>query len=178
MKPHCWRVRKTTGVLLTIVGIGLAIVGWNRWHFRRTAGPRAEAAAPTAATGNGRPNPFLADGAVDVGWPFLRGFNFDGHSAEIHLADAWPSTGPPVLWTRPLGQGYSAFTAADDRIFTQYQTLSGQYVVCLSAETGETVWEYRYDWPYEAGGVYPGPRATPTLDGRRIYFAGPSGLVG
>src|SRR5262249_40931209 len=39
-------------------------------------------------------------------------------------------------------------------------------------------WEYRYDWPYEAGGVYPGPRATPTLDGRRVFFAGPSGLVG
>jgi outer membrane protein assembly factor BamB len=94
------------------------------------------------------------------------------------LADAWPSTGPSVLWTRPLGQGYSAFTAADDRVFTQYQTLSGQYVACLSADTGATIWEYRYDWPYEAGGVYPGPRATPTLDARRIYFAGPSGLVG
>ena len=114
----------------------------------------------------------------DQGWPTIRGPDFDGRSAEIHIADGWPPEGPPVIWTRPLGQGYSAFTAAEDRVFTQYQTLAGQYVVCLAAETGETIWEYRYDWPYEAGGIYPGPRATPTLYERQIYFAGPSGLVG
>ena len=32
-------------------------------------------------------------------WPFIRGSNFDGHSAETALADRWPETGPPVLWT-------------------------------------------------------------------------------
>ena len=117
-----------------------------------------------------------ADG--DVGWPFVRGADFDGHSRETGIADSWPGEGPPVLWTRELGTGYSGFVAWGDRCCTQYQTLGGQFVLCLNAETGETIWEYRYGWPYEAGGVYPGPRATPTYHEGRVYFAAPDGLIG
>lgn len=116
--------------------------------------------------------------AQPLGWHSIRGPEHDGHSSETDLADSWPAEGPPVLWTRNLGQGYSAFVAWGDRIATQYQTLGGQYVVCMSAETGETVWQYRYGWPYEAVGVYPGPRATPTYHAGRLIFAAPDGLVG
>lgn len=123
-------------------------------------------------------NPFLSSPSGDPGWPCLRGPRYDGHSAEVHLADRWPEEGPPVLWTRPLGQGYSAFTAVGDRAYTQYQTLAGQFVLCVDAATGQTIWEYRYDWPYEAAGIYPGPRSTPTWADGKIYFAGPSGIVG
>jgi outer membrane protein assembly factor BamB len=83
-----------------------------------------------------------------------------------------------VLWTRELGQGYSSFVAWDDRVATQYQTLAGQFVICLDADSGETLWQHRYDWPHEPAGVYPGPRATPTYANGRLYFAAPSGLVG
>ncbi len=123
-------------------------------------------------------NPFLPAGVRDPGWRFIRGPNYDGHSPEIHLADAWPADGPPVLWTRELGQGYSAIVADAGRIYTQYQTLGGQFVASLDAETGRTLWEHRYDWPFEAAGVYPGPRATPTLGGEYVYFASPNGLIG
>ncbi|MCP4507861.1 MAG: PQQ-binding-like beta-propeller repeat protein, partial [Fuerstiella sp.] len=57
-----------------------------------------------------------------------------------------------------------------DRVYTQGQNVTGQYVYCLNAETGETIWEYRYDWPYEAAGVYAGPRSTPTLSHGRLFF--------
>lgn len=131
---------------------------------------------PFDASGQG--NPFLPPGIEDRGWPFIRGPDRDAHSPEIHLADRWPAEGPPVLWTRPLGQGYSAFVAAGRRVWTQRQTLTGQYVICLDADTGETLWEHRYGWPYEAAGVYPGPRATPTVADARVFFAAPDGLVG
>ena len=72
--------------------------------------------------------PFLPPGVEDRGWPFVRGPNFDAHSPEVHIADEWPQNGPPVLWTRTLGQGYSAFVAHGDHVYTQAQTLSGQYV--------------------------------------------------
>lgn len=111
-------------------------------------------------------------------WPFIRGVHCDGHSAETGLADQWPTSGPPVLWTRTLGQGYSSFVAWDDKVATQMQTLGGQYVICLHADTGATLWEYRYDWPYDPAGVYPGPRATPTYDQGRLYFAAPNGTIG
>lgn len=123
-------------------------------------------------------NAFLPTGVADRGWPFVRGAEYDGHSPETHLADEWPKAGPPVLWTRELGQGYSAIIAVGRRCFTQTQTIAGQFVVCLDADTGETIWEHRYDLPYELVGVYPGPRATPTFGNGCVYFAAPSGLIG
>ncbi len=123
-------------------------------------------------------NAFLPTDVTDRGWPFVRGPEFDGHSPETHLANDWPTAGPPVLWTRELGQGYSAIIAVGRRCFTQTQTIAGQFVVCLDADTGETIWEHRYDLPYELVGVYPGPRATPTFSHGRVYFAAPSGLIG
>ncbi|MCX7425258.1 MAG: PQQ-binding-like beta-propeller repeat protein [Planctomycetia bacterium] len=129
------------------------------------------------------------DGSVDVappesstntgpGWPNRRGPNQDAISNERGVAERWPDEGPPVLWAREIGCGYSGFTAVGSRVYTQTQTLTAQNVVCLDADTGEPLWEHRYGWPYEPGGMYPGPRATPAWNAGRVYFAGPSGLVG
>jgi hypothetical protein len=82
-----------------------------------------------------------------------------------------------VLWVRELGQGYSGFVGVGDRVWTQTQTLAGQFVVCLEASTGKTLWEHKYDWPFEAAGVYPGPRSTPSHADGRIVFASPAGVV-
>ncbi len=112
------------------------------------------------------------------GWPHLRGPHYDGIDRASRLADSWPSRGPPVLWIRELGQGYSGFAVAADRAYTQAQSLAGQYVMCLDASTGNTLWEHRYDWPSKPAGSYPGPMATPTWHAGKVYFAAPSGLVG
>lgn len=122
-------------------------------------------------------NPFLPDGVEDSGWPAVRGRFHNGQSPEVRLADQWPEAGPPVLWVKELGQGYSAFVAQGRRVFTQTQSLAGQYVVCLEADTGRTIWEHRYDLPYDPVGVYPGPRSTPTLADDKLVFTSPSGLV-
>jgi outer membrane protein assembly factor BamB len=127
-----------------------------------------------------RPTQPTADATLrtDVpGWPHLRGPNLDSTSPE-DLADAWPDEGPPVLWVRDMGQGYSGFSAVGGRVWTQEQTLYGLSVLCLDGNTGATVWEHRYGWPYEAAGMYPGPRSTPTWHDGRVYYAGPRGLVG
>ncbi|MDY0168432.1 MAG: PQQ-binding-like beta-propeller repeat protein [Thermoguttaceae bacterium] len=120
------------------------------------------------------------DGVVPErpGWPHRRGPNYDGISAETDLADSWPDDGPPVLWSREVGRGYSAITAAGNRVYTQAQSLSRQAVLCFDADTGQPVWSHRYAWPYDPAGMYPGPRSTPTWHEGRIYFAGPCGLVG
>lgn len=111
-------------------------------------------------------------------WPQWRGSRADGISADKGLVDEWPPTGPPVLWSREIGQGYSSFIAVGNRVYTQAQTLYEQAVICLDAETGQTVWSSRYAWPYDGGGLYPGPRSTPAFDRGRIYFAAPDGAIG
>ena len=115
---------------------------------------------------------------AESGWPHLRGPTYDGISDETDLVDYWPPEGPPVLWMLELGRGYSGFSAAAGRVYTQTQTLSTQAVLCLDGDTGRQIWEHRYGWAYQAAGMYPGPRATPTWHDGRIYFAGPRGLVG
>ena len=109
-------------------------------------------------------------------WPFVQGPTFNGHTAES-LFENWPDDGPGVLWHRKLGQGYSAIVAADERCVTQYQTAAGQFVICLDVASGEMIWEHRYDWPYEAFGIYPGPRSTPTISGEHVYYATPAGVI-
>lgn len=111
-------------------------------------------------------------------WPHLRGPHYDAISADKDVVDSWPVDGPPVLWTRELGEGYSGFAVVQGRAYTQIQSLAGQYVVCLDAETGTELWRYRYDSPWKIASTYPGPYATPTWYHGRIYFASPSGLVG
>ena len=111
-------------------------------------------------------------------WKFFRGENFGGASQSTGIAGSWDAKGPPILWTIDLGVGYSGFVGAGDRIYTQYQSLTGQFVVCLNAKTGEKIWEHRYAWPYKPASLYPGPRSTPTIDGERIYYTTPLGAAG
>lgn len=117
--------------------------------------------------------------AADAGdWPAVRGPRQSGHAIDSTLAEKWPAAGPPVVWSRQLGEGYSSFAVQDGRAATLYQTAAGQFVICLDADTGETLWETSAGWPFERGGRYPGPRATPTWYGSRLYFAGADGIVG
>lgn len=114
----------------------------------------------------------------EIGWPNYRGPTHDGVSTETGLADSWPAGGPPVLWRREIGRGYSGLIAVGKCLYTQGQNAVEQSVVCLDADSGELVWEHRYGWAFERGGMYPGPRATPSWHAGRIYFASPDGLVG
>lgn len=118
------------------------------------------------------------DSSSRADWPHLRGPNYDGVSAEKNLADSWPKEGPPVLWSRELGQGHSGFVVAAGKLYTQRQTPRGQYILCLDPNNGQTIWETRVDWPWQPGGMYPGPYATPTWYRDKIYYASPTGLVG
>ena len=112
------------------------------------------------------------------GWPQWRGPTFDGISLDTNLVESWPESGPPVLWTREIGRGYSSLIAVGPHVFTQTQSLYEQAVVCLDADTGKTIWSTRYGWAYDGGGLYPGPRSTPTWHDGRIYFAAPDGTIG
>jgi outer membrane protein assembly factor BamB len=113
-------------------------------------------------------------------WPQWGGPQRNFVSGAKGLAAAWPEGGPRRLWSRELGEGYSAIAAEGERLFTMYRRGNQDVVVALDAATGKTVWEYAYDAPFSAEYSMengPGPHATPTVAGERVFTAGPTGKL-
>jgi outer membrane protein assembly factor BamB len=119
-------------------------------------------------------------------WPCWRGPHRDGISRETGLLKQWPPGGPRQLWRAELSGGFSSVVVADGRLFTQTKEGNQEVVVCLDAATGKDLWRYRYDCDYTAyptftGGGRPqartGPRATPTVEGDRVYTLGATGVL-
>jgi outer membrane protein assembly factor BamB len=95
------------------------------------------------------------------------------------LKPAWAAAGPPVIWKRPLGEGYSSPSVEGNMLFTMYGRLNQEIVTAIEAGTGKTLWEasapvnFRNDYP-EMGN---GPYATPLLTGGRLFTAGVTGRL-
>lgn len=109
-------------------------------------------------------------------WPQWRGPRMDGISQETDLLSAWPEKGPPELWRVPLGAGFSAVSVVGDRAYTMYGGAEGEFAVCLDAVRGTVLWRTRSGDLF-ANSYGDGPRATPAIDGDRVYMLGGSGML-
>jgi len=114
-------------------------------------------------------------------WPNWRGPRHDGISRES-IRKSWPAEGPKVVWKRDLTGGYSTFAVAGGRLYTMTEDQKQEIVLCLDANTGETVWEYRYAADYDKHPQLDqrfkgGPRSSPTLDGDCLYTIGTLGML-
>ena len=109
-------------------------------------------------------------------WPQWHGPRRDDISAETGLAKSWSSNGPPVLWmARGLGVGYSSVSVVGNRLYTMGDGMDSCFVHALNtAERGKIAWSARVGKPGDGGG-YPGPRATPTVEGDHVYALGQQG---
>lgn len=119
---------------------------------------------------------FLDDAPLPTrDWPQWRGPRRDGVTAMPDLLKAWPEKGPPRLWRKTSGETYSSFAVVGGRVYTTLATDQGEAVVCWDLATGEEKWRHGYvprqTFPYS------GPRATPTIDGGRVYTLGAAGLL-
>lgn len=115
---------------------------------------------------------------LDVGedWPQWRGPRQDGISRETGLLAAWPEGGPPELWRVKMGMGYSSVVVAGERAYTMFGDEAGEYVICLRVSDGQTVWKATSSGPYKSN-IGGGPRATPAVNGNRVYTVGATGSV-
>lgn len=83
-------------------------------------------------------------------WPNWRGVNSDGVSSETGLPNNWSADGENLRWKAPYG-GRATPIILDGRVCVmrlaepEDATKWQEQVVCLSADTGELVWEYRYN---------------------------------
>jgi outer membrane protein assembly factor BamB len=108
-------------------------------------------------------------------WPQWRGPNRDGISAEKGLLQAWPASGPPLAWKASgAGEGYSSFAASNGRLYTLGARGGTEYVVAFDIASGKRLWEHVHGRRF-SNDRGDGPRATPTIEGNRMYAYGASG---
>ena len=111
-------------------------------------------------------------------WPVFLGPHGTGVSDETELLADWPAEGPPVIWEKEVGAGYSAPSVRGDRLVLHHRIADREIVECLDARTGESQWrqsyESRFQDPY---GYNNGPRCTPLLTDDRCYTLGAEGKL-
>jgi len=112
-------------------------------------------------------------------WPQFRGPNHDDVAPETGLLQDWPAEGPPLVWKATgLGEGYSGVAVVGGRIYCAGDKGDSSFVVALDAADGKRVWSAKLGKAGPGGDGEPkfnGPRATPTVDGSRLYAVGQYG---
>ncbi|MEO1085222.1 MAG: PQQ-binding-like beta-propeller repeat protein [Acidobacteriota bacterium] len=117
-------------------------------------------------------------------WPEWRGAGRDGVWSETELLESFPETGLEPVWRTPVHGGYAGPAVADGRVFVvdferTGRTTGTESAVALDESSGEVLW--RRGWAADYTGLEPryaiGPRATPTVDGERVFVLGAMGQL-
>lgn len=111
-------------------------------------------------------------------WPVFLGPRGDGVSGETGLLDSFPKSGPPVLWKKRIGTGYSAPSVLGNTLVFFHRQRDEEVVEAATADTGKPIWRYAYATNYEDPyGYNNGPRCTPLLTASRCYTFGAEGIL-
>ena len=115
----------------------------------------------------------VSTAAMGADWPHYRGPAQNGSSVE--KIAAFPLGGPRELWRVQLGTGLASATVTAGRVWSAGYLDKKEVLHCLDAASGKTVWTY--SWPAKLGDYLfeGGPRATPTVDGGRVFMLGADG---
>tara|TARA_R110002072_G_scaffold173600_2_gene328258 strand:- start:12457 stop:14103 length:1647 start_codon:yes stop_codon:yes gene_type:complete len=108
-------------------------------------------------------------------WNQFRGPNRDNISPEQNLLSNWPDQGPPQAWTaRGIGEGYSAVSISNGRVYTMGNVGPEEKVICLDLESGREIWTASNGEAYREGQGN-GPRGTPSIVDGKVYSLGANG---
>jgi outer membrane protein assembly factor BamB len=110
-------------------------------------------------------------------WPRWRGPNGNGITNDTQWNPKSIQNGPNILWEADLGYGYSSPSVKGNYLSILGNKENGNgiqedIVYCFNAVTGKEIWRHTY--ACDQGG-WPGPRATPTIEGNRLYTLSRSG---
>src|SRR5262249_41129818 len=95
-------------------------------------------------------------------WPRFLGARADNTSSETGLLDKWPTNGPPLLWDKDIGSGYSAPSVFGGQLVLHHRIQDQEIVQAFDATTGKPIWRYGYRSRFEDPfGYNNGPRCTP-----------------
>lgn len=174
--PWQWRLGALAAVgvsavvasqFLTITGVSgdlVPIIGWKGAPEARAAEVAIQASGPLAESPR-------------EDYPQFLGPQRNASVSGVRLARDWQASPPRQIWRREVGAAWSGFSIQGDWAVTQEQHEDQEQVVAYDLATGEVRWRHADAVRYETtiGGV--GPRATPTIEGDRVYTLGATGIL-
>ena len=111
-------------------------------------------------------------------WPIFLGPRGTGVSDETGLLDEWPEEGPPILWGKRIGNGYSSPSVLGNRLVVHHRHRDRDIIDCVRADDGSSIWSYDYETDYkDPYGYNNGPRCSPVLTPTRCYTFGAQGRL-
>jgi outer membrane protein assembly factor BamB len=111
-------------------------------------------------------------------WPRFLGPRGNGTSTESGLLDSLPAQGPPVIWEKDIGTGYSAPSISAGKLVLHHRLRDQEIVQAFKLPKGEALWRYAYPSGYvDPYGYNNGPRCTPLLTSNRCYTFGAEGKL-
>ncbi|HEX4607301.1 MAG TPA: PQQ-binding-like beta-propeller repeat protein, partial [Urbifossiella sp.] len=162
--------------MVRLEGTDADLIPTFRWRWQQSEEERylAERATTPAVA----PAADVPPVAVDPGdWPEFRGLKRDGLVTGAKLDPDWAARPPKLEWKHRIGPGWGSFAVVGGKLFTQEQLGAEEAVVCYDAATGAAVWEYKTPARFSESLAGPGPRATPTVHGGKVYAQGATGKV-
>ncbi len=117
-------------------------------------------------------------------WPRFRGENFDAvvddklkptstQKEKVTLANNWPDSGPKVLWSKQLGEGFAGAAVLEGRVYViDYdQQNEADLIRCMSLDDGRDIWQYSY--PVKIKRNHGMSRTVPDVTEKYIVTIGP-----
>lgn len=110
-------------------------------------------------------------------WPQFLGPNRNGTTTNAITA-VFPKDGPPRLWRRQIGQGFSGPVVAEGRVLLFHRVANEEVLEAFETKTGEPRWRHAEPTAYvDDFGFDEGPRGTPCVRDGRVFTFGAEGRL-
>ena len=120
----------------------------------------------------------LAVVAHAADWPEFMGPTRDQVSTQTGLLDAFPASGPRLVFEKHVGTGYSAPSVRGGVMVVHHRIADEEIVEACDATTGATLWKHAYPSAFrDPFGYNNGPRCSPLLTADRCYTFGAEGVL-
>ena len=115
-------------------------------------------------------------------WPEVGGKGRLNVWNETGILETFPKDGLKVLWRTPVRSGYTGPAVSNGRVFlldwqVTKQPFGTERALAFDETTGQLLWTQEWQADYRGISWPNGPRATPTVDGDRVYVAGADGKL-
>jgi outer membrane protein assembly factor BamB len=113
-------------------------------------------------------------------WPEVGGRGRANVWNETGIVEKFPESGLKVLWRSPVRAGFAGPAVANGRVFVldwviTKRPFGTERALAFDQKSGKLLWAHEWEADYRGISWPNGPRATPTVDGDRVYVAGADG---